>query len=79
MGTHQVRHDILVFAELFIHFLEFTAECVVYVHRGLAHFGQHIVRDVLRRYTQLAADMILAEFPQEGPVLVCQKIVEPEA
>ena len=78
VGGHEVGHDVLVFSELLIHLPELAAEGVVDIHGRLAHFGQDVVRNVLRRDAKLAAYVVLAELAQEGTVLICQKIVEPE-
>ena len=78
MGGHEVWHDVLILPEFLIHFPEFPAESVVDLYRRLAHFGEDVVRNVLGRHAELSAYMILAEFAEEGPVLICQKIVESE-
>ena len=78
VGGHQVGHNVLVFVQLLVHFLKLAAELVIGVHIRFAHFGEHVVGDVLGRHAELSAYVILAEFTQKRPVLVCQKIVEPK-
>ena len=79
MRGHEVGDNVLLLAGLLIHLLKSTDELAVYVVTRLAHFRQDIVGDMFGRNAQLAADMVLAEFPQKGPVAVRQQVVEAEA
>ena len=79
MGGHEIGDDILVFAGLFVHLLKETDKFAVDLVAGLSHSDQNVVGDMLRRYPELAADMIFTEFTQKSPVLVRQEIVETES
>ena len=50
-------------------------ERVVNLPAGLAHQGQHAGGDVLGGHLQLAADVVLAQFPEKCPVLVQEQVV----
>ena len=76
MRGHEVGHDILLFAGLFVHLLKSADELAVYGVPRLAHFRQNIVGDMLGGNAQLTADVVLAEFPQESPVAVRQQVVK---
>ena len=79
MGGHEIGDDILVLAGLFVDLVKETDKVPIDCRAGLAHPGQDIVGDMLGRHPQLAADMVLTELPQKGPVPVRQQIVEAEA
>ena len=78
VGRHQIRDDVLLLSGLLIGLLKETDELSVDAAPGLSHPGQDIIGDMLRRDPQLAADMMLTEFPQEGPVAVRQQIIKAE-
>ena len=79
MGGDQVGNDILLLPALFIHLLKQADKFPIDRRAGLAHPGQDIVGDMLRRDPELAADMILAQFPQKSPVGIRQQIVIAES
>ena len=79
MGRHEIGNDILVLAGLFVHLFKETDKFAVDLVAGLSHSDQNVVGDMLRRYPELAADMIFTEFTQKSPVLVRQEIVETES
>ena len=79
MGGHEIGNDILILAGLFVHLFKETDKFTINLIAGLSHFGQYVVRDMLRRDPELAADMIFTELPQKSPVLICQEIVETES
>ena len=79
MGGHEIGNDILILAGLFVHLFKETDKFTINLIAGLSHFGQYVVRDMLRRDTELTADMIFTELPQKSPVLICQEIVETES
>ena len=79
MGGHEIGHDILVLAGLFVGLVKEADKVPVNSASGLAHPGEDIVGDMLGRHPELAADMILAELPQEGPVPVRQQVIEAKA
>ena len=45
----------------------------------LSHIAQDLIRNVLRRDLELAGDVVLHQFAQEGRILVGQQIVKADA
>ena len=78
MAGHEIGHQILLLAQLFIHGRELVHEPFIDLAIALAHHAGHPVGDMLRCNLELTADMMLAEFLQEF-ILGQQQIVKPHA
>ena len=78
VAGHKIGHKILLLAQLLIHPGKFFHETPVHPAAGLAHKPGYPVRNVLRSYFQLAADMMLTQLP-EKIVLGQHEIVEADA
>ena len=79
MGAHKIGHEILLFAELFVQRGIFAAEFFIDRVARLSHIAQDLIRNVLRRDLELAGDVVLHQFAQEGRILVGQQIVKADA
>ena len=73
--AHQIRHKILLAAELLVDACITFAELLVDVKRRLAHIIECIVAHVLRRDLELARNVMLNQFLEEGIVPVRHHIV----
>ena len=78
MAGHEVRHQVLLLAQLLVHPGKFFHEAPVHFAAGLAHKPGYPVRNMLRSNLQLAADMMLTQLP-EKIVLGQHEIVEADA
>ena len=78
MRGHQVRHKILLPADLPVDGFVFLHKSLIDMIPGLSHLLKHGVRHMLRRDFQLPAHMIPAQFPEKGIILVCHTIIEPD-
>ena len=78
MARHEIRHEILLLAQAFVHAREAPHKFEIDLAVRLAHQPRHAIRDVLGRDLQLAADMILAEL-FEKIIIREQQVVEADA
>ena len=79
VGGHQIGNNILFLSGLLVHLIKKADKLAVYPVPGLSHLRENIVRDMLRRHTQLSADVVLTEFSQKSPVPVRQQIIKAES
>ena len=76
MGGHQVRHQVLLFPDPFIHPVKLPRKLFVHSVLRFPHQGKHRRGHVLRSYFQLPAYMVFTEFFQKILLLICKQIVE---
>ena len=79
MAGHQVGHEVLLLARLLAQLIELVLELVEGLDGRLAHVGQGVGGAVLRGHLQLAGNMVLHQFLEEGVVRVGHQVVEPDA
>ena len=78
MGRHQVRNQILLLFQLFVHPAVLSGKFFIDRMPGLTKTCQHRIRYMLRRNLQLSAHMIPTQLFQKMAVLVRQHIVKPD-
>ena len=78
VARHEVRHEVLLLAELSVHFLERLDEAQVHGFSGLSHESRDAPRYMLGRDAQLSADMMTAQHFQKIIVRLLQ-VVEANA
>ena len=79
MRRHKVWNKILLLSETLIHFAELADKFLIHLVLRLAHQGEHLVRNMLRRDFKLAAHMMFAQLPEEFILPVRKQIVKPDA
>ena len=79
MGGHKIRHKILVFSDFLIDASVLVCKCLVYLMLRLPHFGQHRIGYMFRRYLQLSADMMPAQFPEKTVIRICHDIIKTDS
>lgn len=77
MARHQIRYYVLIESHIGAELVKPVRKPVIYLSAGLVHIFQHVVRNVLRRYSELTADMIFQKLAEKRFVAVCNKIVKP--
>ncbi len=77
VGGDQVGYQILLLAYALVLFFEHGLELLIDLGSWFAHQIQYPGTDVLRRNLELAADVVLTQFMEEGGVGVCDQVVEP--
>ena len=75
MAGNEIGHEILFLAQLFVDALVLFAEGVIDVSARLAHDGEYLRADMLRRNLELTADVVLAKLLEERIGLVRHDIV----
>ena len=79
MGGHQIRHEILLFADAFGQLIKPLLKPAVSIDRRLAHAAEYLIRAVLRRHLELTTDMILDQLLEKSIVVIRQQVVETNA
>ena len=65
MGRHEIRHQELILPARFIHLLIAFGKFLIDFMLRFSHHCKHRIRNVLRGYLELSADMILHQFPEK--------------
>ena len=78
MGGHQIGHQILLFSDPSGFGIEFALKLPVQFDVRLPHAIQNMGRTMLRRHTQLPADMVLHQLFQERIAGILQHVVVPD-
>ncbi len=76
MGTHQVWNQKLLQAQLVVQLLIFRAEALIDRVFWFAHAFQHRIADMFRSDLQLAAHMILNQFPEKAVIRIRQQVIK---
>ena len=79
MGGDQIGDQVLLLSQFLGNPIEPLRKRFEHLNVGLAHIVQHMVATVFRGYLQLAAHMILKQFPHEPVILIQHHVVKPEA
>lgn len=79
VGGYEVWYQILLLAYPLVFFLEHGFEPLVDLGPRFAHQVQNPGAYVLRGNLELAAYVMLAQLLEEGLVLVCHQVVEPDS
>ena len=75
MAGNQIGNEVLFLAEFLIDSFIFFTKRVVYIASRLAHDGEHLRADVLRRDFELAADVILTQLAEKRVGFVGHDVV----
>ena len=78
MGTHQIRHQILLQTVPLVQPLVLIPESLIDVKMRFAHVVQRLRGAVFRSYLQLSGDMVFDKFRKEFAVFLRQHIVIPD-
>ena len=79
MARHEIRNEVLFLSQFPVGFIEPVLELQESLDVGLSHEVRHVFDDVFRSHFQLTADVVLAEFLDEGLVVIGQDIVIAQA
>ena len=79
MRGHKIRHNELRLAVPGVERPVFIEKPLVHRDRRLAHIAEHAVDAVLRRYLELAGDVVLHKLGEERAVFVAEDVVKPHA
>ena len=76
VGRHKIGNCVLLFSGLFIGCIIFMKKFLIDAVAGLSHIFQHLVGNMFRCHSQLAAYMMLYQLSQEGLIPVCHYIIK---